>query len=178
MGSKKITGSSQAIACWIIQYASDGFEQLDDLQPGRVGEVGLGRLAVVLDRADPAAERDADGDRHPDQAGRPAVDLGHLADDLVEAGEDEAVELDLAHRPVAAHRQAHRGADDPRFGERGVDDAVLAEVLLQAVGDPEDAAELADVLAHDEDLRVVLHRPAQARVERLGHGDLVGGRGH
>ena len=43
----------------------------------------------------------------------------------------------------------------------------FAEVLLQAVGDAEDAAELADVLAHDEDLRVDLHRPAQAGVERL-----------
>ena len=78
------------------------------------------------------------------------------------AGIDEAVELDLAHRPVAAQRQPDRGADDAGLGERGVDDPVLAEVLLQAVGDPEDAAELADVLAHDQDLGVVLHGLAQA----------------
>ena len=54
-----------------------------------------------------------------------------------------------------------------------VDDPVLAEVLLQAVGDPEDAAELADVLAHEEDLGVVLHRLAQAHVEALGQRDLL-----
>ncbi len=65
------------------------------------------------------------------------------------------------------------GAEDAGLGERGVDDPVLAEVLLQAVGDPEDAAELADVLAHDEHLGVVLHRLAQAGVEALGQGDLA-----
>ena len=97
-----------------------------------------------------------------DLAERAGVHLGELADDLVERRVDEAVELDLADRPVAAQRQADRGADDAGLGERGVDDPVLAEVLLQAVGDPEDAAELADVLAHDEDLGVVLHGLAQA----------------
>jgi hypothetical protein len=125
---------------------------------------------VVLDRADAAAERDADRDRHRDAALAAGVHLRELADDLVVRRVDEAVELDLAHRPVAAHRQADRGADDGRLRERGVHDAVLAEVLLQAVGDAEDAAELADVLAHHEDLRVVLHRAAQRLVERLGHG--------
>src|SRR5688572_32565839 len=49
--------------------------------------------------------------------------------------------------------------------------AGLAEVLLQSVGDPEDTAELADVLAHEHNLRVVLHRPAQAEVERLADGE-------
>ena len=98
---------------------------------------------------------------------RAGVDLGDLRDDLVVGREDEPVELDLADRPVAAHGQADRGAEDAGLGERGVDDAVLAEVLLQAVGDPEDAAELADVLAHEHDLGVVLHGLAQAEVERL-----------
>ena len=66
-----------------------------------------------------------------------------------------------------------RGAEDAGLRERRVDDPVLAEVLLQAVGDPEDAAELADVLAHDQDLRVVLHRLAQPGVEALGQGHLA-----
>jgi hypothetical protein len=48
---------------------------------------------------------------------------------------------------------------------------VLAEVLLQSVRDPEDATELADVLAHDHDLGVGLERLAQPGVERLGEGD-------
>ena len=98
-----------------------------------------------------------------DVARRAGVHLGDLADDLVERRVDEAVELDLDDRPVAAQGQADRGADDAGLGQRGVDDPLLAEVLLQAVGDPEDAAELADVLAHEEDLGVVLHGRAQAR---------------
>ena len=130
-------------------------------------EVRLGRLGVVLDRADAAAERDPDDDRQPHVALGAVVHLRHLGDDLVVRREDEPVELDLADRPVAADGQADRGADDAGLGQRGVDDPVLAEVLLQAVGDPEDAAELADVLAHDDDLGVVLQRAAQAVVEGL-----------
>ncbi len=138
-------------------------------------EVRLRRLGVVLDRADAAAERDADHHRDPDLALRPVVHLGDLADDLVVRRVDEAVELDLADRPVAADREPDRGADDAGLGQRGVDDAVLAEVLLQAVGDPEDAAELADVLAHQDDLGVVLHGLAQAGVECLADGERLGG---
>jgi hypothetical protein len=40
------------------------------------------------------------------------VQLRELVDDLVVRRKDETVELDLAHRPVAAHRQSDRGADD------------------------------------------------------------------
>src|SRR4051794_40573004 len=140
----------------------------DDAEPGSVREVGLRALAVVLDRADTAAEGHPDDDRELDRPARPVRHLRQLADDLVVGRVDEPVELDLADRPVTAQRQADRGADDAALGERGVDDPVLAEVLLQPVGDPEDTAELADVLAHDEDLRVVLHRRAQAGVDGLG----------
>src|SRR6185295_12082465 len=66
------------------------------------------------------------------------------------------------------------GADDAGLGQRRVDDPVIAEVLLQTVGDPEDAAELADVLAHDDDLGVVLQGAAQAGVEGLAQGQCLG----
>ena len=89
---------------------------------------------------------------------------------MVERRVDEAVELDLDDRAVAAQRHADRGAEDAGLGERGVDDAVLAEVLLQALGDPEDTAELADVLAHEDDLGVLLHGGAQAARDALREG--------
>jgi hypothetical protein len=129
---------------------------------------------VVLDGTDAAADRDPDDDRQRDRAEGTGPHLGQLRHDLVERGVHEAVELDLADRPVPAQRHADRGADDPGLGEGRVDDAVLAEVLLQPVGDPEDSAELADVLAHQHDLGVGLHRGAQAGVDPLGQGD----RGH
>ena len=137
-------------------------------------EERLGRLAVVLDGADAAAVGDADDDRQLDLAERAGVHLGELGDDLVVRREDEAVELDLHDRAVAAQRQADRGADDAGLGERGVDDPVLAEVLLQAVGDPEDAAELADVLAHDEDLGVGVQRPRSDSLSALASGICCG----
>ena len=144
----------------------------DDPQAGGVREVRLRALAVVLDGADAAAEGHPDDDRELDRPPRAVPHLRQLGHDLVVGRVDEAVELDLADRPVAAQGEADAGADDAALGERGVDHAVLAEVLLQAVGDAEDAAELADVLAHDQDLRVLLHRRPQARVDGLGDGRL------
>ena len=66
------------------------------------------------------------------------------------------------------HGEADRGADDARLGQRGVEHALVAELGLQALGDAEDAAERADVLAHEQHLRSSGQRAAQAGVERLG----------
>jgi hypothetical protein len=126
---------------------------------------------VVLGRAHAAGPRDADGDRHLHVAAGAVVELGHLAHDLVEGGVDEPVELDLDDRAVAAHREAHGGAHDARLGQRRVDHALSAELVLESVGDAEHAAELADVLAHDEHLRVVGHRATETFVDGLGHGE-------
>ena len=103
---------------------------------------------------------------------RPEVHLGDLADDLVERRKHESVELDLTHRPIAAQRHADRGPDDARLGQRRIDHPVLPEVLLQSFGDPEHAAQLADVLTRQHHLRVGLQGPAQSGVEGLGHGHL------
>src|SRR5690606_35442972 len=65
---------------------------------------------------------------------------------------------------------AHRGADDPGFGERGVDDALGAEGFLQAIGDAEDAAEGADVLADQEHVVVRGKDVVQGRVQGFRHG--------
>src|SRR4029079_3272174 len=74
-------------------------------------------------------------------------------------------------RLVAAHRETDRGADVAGLRQRGVDDSVAAEVLLQPVGDPAHAAERADVLTHEEHLGALLERLAQTEVDRLGEGD-------
>ena len=137
-----------------------------------MGEVGLGRLGVVLDRTDAPAVGHPDGHRHGHPAVVAVVQLGHLGDDLVEGGVHEPVELDLAHRSVAAHGKPDGRADDAGLGQRRVDHPAVAEVALEALGDPEHASELPDVLTHQDDLRVALHGPAQPGVERLAqrHG--------
>jgi hypothetical protein len=130
---------------------------------------------VVLDRADPAAVGHADDDGQRETTLRPVVHLGELRRDLVERREDEPVELDLADRAVPAQRETDRGADDAGLRERRVHDPVRAEVLLEPVRDPEHPAERPDVLAHEEDLGVLLERTAQAGVDRLGERDALGG---
>ena len=115
-----------------MRWASAGVGGRHDAQAGGVGEVGLGRLGVVLDGADAAAVGDADGDGHGDAALVAVAELGDLRDDLVEGGVDEAVELDLADGAVAAQGEPDRGADDARLGERRVDHPAVAEVVPAA----------------------------------------------
>ncbi len=100
--------------------------------------------------------------------------LGQLAGDLVERDVHEAVELNLAHRSVAADRQPDRGAHDAAFGQRGVDDPVVAERLLQAIGNSEHAAQSADVLTHEQHAVVVLQAAAQTVVDGLRERQLHG----
>ncbi len=96
------------------------------------------------------------------------MELGQRGGDLVVRGEDEAVELDLHHGAVAAHSHADRGAHDAGLGQRGVDHASLAKVLVEAVGHAEHTAKGADVLAHEHDLGVAVHRGPQARIDGAG----------
>ena len=142
----------------------------DDLEPGGGEVVRLGGVAVVLDPADAAAVRDADGQRHRQRAAGAVAHPGDMADQLLERRVGEGVELHLDDRPQPVHRHADGGAQDAGLGERGVGAAVLAELLGQAVGDPEDAAQGADVLAHDMDGRVLGHGVAQRAGQRLRHG--------
>ena len=90
--------------------------------------------------------------------------LGHVRGDLLERRVGEGVELHLDDRPEAAHGHADREADDAGLGQRRVEAALLAEVAGQPVGDAEDAAERADVLAEDE------HALVGASSRRAGRG--------
>jgi hypothetical protein len=127
---------------------------------------------MVLGRADASSERDPDGDGHLHGTLGPVVELGHLAHDLVEGRIDEAVELDLHHGAVPAVGEADGGAHDGRLGQRGVHHAVGAEVFLQAVGHPENTAEGADVLAHEDNFGIVFEGFAQAGINGAGKGHL------
>ena len=79
---------------------------------------------------------------------RPFPVLRHVADHLVERRVGEAVELHLGDRPPSRERQTHGGAQRSPASAIGVSNTrARAELLLQPLGHPEDAAELADVLA-------------------------------
>ena len=149
----------------------------DDVEAGGGHVVRLGGVAVVLDAADAAAVGHADGDRQRHRAPGAVAHPGDMADELLEGRVGEGVELHLDDGPQPVHGHADGRAQDARLGERGVRAAVVAELLGEPVGDPEDAAQGADVLAHDMDGRVGGHGVAQRPAEGLGHGGRLEGDG-
>ena len=132
-----------------------------DLHARRVDVVRLRRVVVQLGRAHAAAVRHPDRERERHRPARPPAVAADVVDELVERRVAERVVLHLADRPPAGHAQADGGAEDPGLGERRVDAAIGAEALLQPCGRAEDAAELADVLAHD-------HAPTRRAPSRRG----------
>ena len=137
----------------------------DDLQPGRCMNHASGFCEWNGPPEKPPPRRQPHDDRHGE-----ALAVVHLAGDvheLVEAAGDEVGELHLADRPHARDRGADRRADDRRLGERRVHHARLAELLEEAVGDLERAAERADVLADHEHALVAAHLLAQPLGDRL-----------
>jgi hypothetical protein len=78
--------------------------------------------------------------------------------DLVETDADEVDERDLDDRMHAGHRRTGGDADEAGLGNRRVDDALRAELVGHADRGAEHAAELGDVFADDEDVRVLAHR--------------------
>ena len=112
-------------------------------------------------------------------AARPSapVQLAGDVDELVEGAGDEVGELHLADRPHADDRGADRAADHRLLGDRRVDHAVGPELLLQAGGHLERAAEGADVLAEQQHALVLAQRHAQRVGDRLQVGELASRRG-
>jgi hypothetical protein len=102
------------------------------------------------------------------------VRLGGDGDDQVERAADEVRELQLDDRPLALPRRADRGSDEALLRDRRVEDALVAELLPQPLRDAERAAEVADVLAEQEDALVLTQRVAKRRLDRLQVCDLAG----
>jgi hypothetical protein len=147
----------------------DGIRGHDDFQACGVRVVRLRALAVVLLPLDPAERGDTDHDRHRDPASGPQPVLRDVADDLIERGVAEPVELHLGDRTPPSQRQTDADPGNAGFGDRCVEHALPTELLLQTFGDPEYASELPDVLAEHERSRVALEGVAERGVERHDH---------
>jgi hypothetical protein len=85
---------------------------------------------MMLGRADRAAVRDPDDDRHRQAASRPVPHLRDVRDDLIERRIGERVELHLGDRPPTGDGQPHADPRDAGLGERRVEDTGLAEFVL------------------------------------------------
>ena len=129
----------------------------DHLQARSVEEVSLHVLGVEQPSADSAAVGDAHGHGDLHRAVGAVAGAGGFADELVDRRPDEVGELYLRHGTLAAEGRAEGDADDRRFGEGGVYDAVFAELFHQPLGCQEHPAAGAHVFTHDEDGGVSLH---------------------
>jgi hypothetical protein len=136
----------------------------DHLHSRQVGEEPPETLRVLRGRADAAPGR-LEHHRHPLPPARHVGDLGRGVVDLLEADADEIDEHDLDQRAHPRLGEADAHAGESHLGDRRVDDAALAEALLQPLGRAEHAPGAADVLAQAQDRLVALH------LQRDGLGD-------
>ena len=137
-------------------------------------EPGLEALRVLRGKADAAALRPADHQRHGRRAAQHVAELGGLVDDHVHHQGHEVEDLDLDDRPHAGDRSADAGAAEGRLGDRRVAHPLAPEAVQQALADLEDAAGIRHVLAHQEHARVALHLLRHRLVQRLREGQLTG----
>src|SRR5450755_4303130 len=83
--------------------------------------------------------------------------LGHLVEDLVEANANEVDEHQLHNRPEPRLGRADRHAYECRLRDRRIEDSLVTESPGEPPGCSEDAAEVRDILAEDDDGVVLLH---------------------
>ena len=98
----------------------------------------------------------ADDDGAVDEAAAHVADLRGVVDDLVAGDGGEAPEHQLHHRAQAEHGGADAHADEAGFGDRRIDDALVAVFFPEALGDFVGAVVLGDFLADEDDVRVAL----------------------
>ena len=135
-----------------------------------MGEQRLRALAVGLAAENAAAGRHAHDDRAGELAVGAIAQARRFRDDLVVGRIDVVGELHLDAGRQAVGGHADRRADDAGFADRRVEAAALAVFLLQALRAAEDAAEIADILAEDDDVVVAPHRHVHGVADRLDHG--------
>ena len=91
---------------------------------------------------------------------------------LIDCRVDKASELDFRYRAETLRGEADRHACNDALGERCVEHAIGSEAVEQPLGCAKDAAFRTDVLAKDENRRVVGHRAGESQVDGLNERDL------
>src|SRR6516165_3298126 len=130
-------------------------------------EHGFRAFRMMLDGANAATRGGAKHQRTGDPAARAGTQPRCMIEDLVDACIGEAGELDFRDRPETLRSEPDRNAGDADLGEGGIDDAIPAVQLEQAVRRTKDAAVDPDVFAKHDDARIVRHSPMQREIYRL-----------
>jgi hypothetical protein len=142
-----------------------GGRRADHLQTRDVREARLGVLGMERAAREASARGEANRDRHRG-AGSVAL-LGGDGYEVVPRARDEVRELHLRDRAHAHDGGSGAAAHDRGLGERRVDHAPGAELLLESLSDLERTAVDTDVLADHEDALVALHLLTETVGDRL-----------
>jgi hypothetical protein len=121
---------------------------------------------------DAAGVRRADHQRAGQAPACAVAIAGGVVHHLVDAGIEEAAELDFRDRLQALRAETDRHRRDQGFGQRGVDHAVFAELVEQAERGAEHAAVAADVFAEDDDVVVARHLGFEREVDGFNKSDI------
>src|SRR6266436_2760912 len=143
-------------------------------QSGAMQKISFEALAMLCTELMARALRCAYNHRHLGVATEHVMNLGGVVDDLIDREQTKVDRHQLDDRLEPAHRGADSRADYREFRNRRVTHALFAVDGEQPVGDLECAAEVADLLAHDEYTLIAVEFLAQGLVEcfpvsNLGH---------
>ena len=123
---------------------------------------------------------------HVRLAAEHVAQLGALIENLVHAAAEEVDEHQLGNRAQTSRSRADRCADEPGFGNGGVEHAVAAEFLHQSLGDAHratpgvlidqvvDGRAAGDVFSEEDDIRVLAHCNPERFVDGALHRHRAG----
>ena len=134
-----------------------------------MGEQALGALAVDLAAEDAAAIGAADGDGRVELSGRAIAQSRCFGHDLIEGGVDVVGKLNFDHRAQAVCAHPDRRCDNTSFGDGGIEATLPTVAGLQTFGHAKHAAEIADILAKCQDVRVARHHHVERGIQSLHH---------
>src|SRR5712691_7642373 len=143
-----------------------------DAQSGAMQEISFEALTMLCTKLMARALRCAYNHRHLGVAAEHVMNLGGVVDDLIDREQAKIDRHQLDNRLEPAHRGADSGADYREFRNRRVTHALFSVDGKQPVGDLECTAEVADLLAHDEDPLIAVEFLAQGLVECFPISDL------
>ena len=94
---------------------------------------------------------------------------GRLRHQLIHTHQKKACKLNLGYWPQPIDRHADRTANNGRFGKRRIEDSLLAKLLLQVLGNTEDAPVYSDILPKYHNALVSLQFQAECVIESFDH---------
>ena len=138
-----------------------------------MGEQGFHALAVVFGGVNAGAIGGAVDDGAGDAAPGAIAHPRRLADDLLHAREDEALELELGHGFEPLGRHAHRHPGDEPFGQRRIDDPLEPEFIAKPHGGAKHTAVDPHILPQYHHIRIACHLVVQRQIDRFEQRDIA-----